>query len=72
VTGVEVIAGAVKVKLEAVCAGDGFKLAAAVVVELKRKLNVGFVAGTVLLRSRLAPNPVPGGLLTDELALMNG
>lgn len=61
------IAGAVKVKLVAVCNGAGLGLAAAVADELERKLNVGFAAGTALLdRFRPAPNPVLGGLLTDE------
>lgn len=61
------IAGAVKVKLVAVCNGAGFKLEAAVVDELERKLNVGFAAGTALPdRFRPAPNPVLGGLLSDK------
>jgi hypothetical protein len=62
-----VTVGAVKVKLVAVCNGDGFELEATVVEKLERKLNAGFAAGTALLeRFRLAPNPMLGGLLTDE------
>lgn len=64
--GVEVITGAVKVKLIAVCAGTGFKLAAVVVAELENKLNVGFAGRTALLEgSRPALNTVLGELLTD-------
>jgi hypothetical protein len=56
-----VIVGVVNVKFTAVCNGAGFKPETAVVDELERKLNGGFVTGTALLdRLRPAPNPVLG------------
>jgi hypothetical protein len=62
-----VIVGVVNVKFKAVCDGAGFKLEAAVVAELGKKLNVGFAAGTALLERFKPPaNPVLGAVLTDE------